>query len=481
MSKIIKAFSKMVIPFTYQEFTFPTFENKDKAKSIFIENQFTLNHLLESVHLKLGNGLPSIGKSYKLASEARLKMNLPKNTNGKIELITRTKDEKNFIITIENVYIHLFETKVGFIEFEFLYETDQYQDILTINYFLSEIKSKNNKIRFRVNKSKTEYDEVTTSIQGICGLILQYGIDVRYFKATNDGADFDFKPMLFSYMLFSEKPDNIERILELGANIYKESYKNTQQTINYLQPFENSYWHITFNGAMNVSHLIDDSTTNDFFTNTFYFNLQQQYFYLFLLALHQRFSMIHQIVEMNDISSSVLCDNAMILLAKEHVDQHIEKMAFFEARAYFTNVSSITQISDYFSRMQQCFLIKELYIELNQKIDSMKLLSDKYFNLYQLNIQKQAEAKMKKDEIHKMRIQVFVNLITQVIGGLTIFKLIWDVSSIISGGTLKQEFGILIAGILSLLFVFVLCWKLIEPLKTIKLLKKGEKANGSSD
>ena len=62
---------------------------------------------------------------------------------------------------------------------------------------------------------------------------------------------------------------------------------------NVLRFFENSYWGISTEGLNNIVYLVDDNTTNEFMTTGYQKNLQNSYYYIYILALHQRFALLN--------------------------------------------------------------------------------------------------------------------------------------------------------------------------------------------
>lgn len=470
--EIVKAFSKIIIPIKHNK-NFNELESiiEKKQKKFFVWEKFnfSITHVLENLENKISHSKHSIAQSYVLNSNIRDCFSLPKNVNGRIDIVKRDNATSQFYIP--SVYLHIFETGIGFIEFQCEALKMEDNDFLALNYFITELKSNKNKLQFTKNISRDEKETIVTSIKEIISLLIET-IEGAAFFSENSYNPHDYKPVLFSYVLLPDKPNNIPELLYLGSNIYKSSYKYNKSKQDYYQPFDNSYWGSSFQGAINISYLTNDNTTNDFFLNTFPGSLKNHYFFLFLLALNQKFTMLKHTGDINKLMFYDLENADQLLQLKKEIDITINKISRFNTRSYFCNVSFITQINQFYGLIQNKFLIDNLYRELNSKVENLKLLSDRYYNQYEISLHKQNEKRELHKQIHQIKVTIYVNIITQIVGGLSIFKLLWDILVLVTKNSLEFNVYFIISAVVFVLFILIMSYELIAPAKKIKELKK---------
>src|SRR5690625_2032692 len=84
-------------------------------------------------------------------------------------------------------------------------------------------------------------------------------------------------------------------LLKRGYNIsylpHKRQLMIEREQGNY-QPFSNTFWGVSLEGVISLSFGTDNERTNQFFEHHFFQHIQGTYFYMFMLTLFQRYSLL---------------------------------------------------------------------------------------------------------------------------------------------------------------------------------------------
>ena len=475
---VLKNYTKLLIPFSFSNCDINTIDQKtviknNKEFNKWIKNDFSTQHLLQNINNKISDNKDAIGKSYLFNSSIRRDYGLPHNPKIPITMISRQKglDEK-FRFNISNVFLILFETNVGFLEFEVNYDIKTYDEYLNINYFLAEIKSDSNIFEYEVSISKNETIHEQFNFKNIIFKLLEdieciYGFDKNYKLSFCD-----YKPITFSVLIFDKKPDNIDELIEKGRNNFKDSYK-TFQLNNQLKTFENSVWGVSTSGAINISYLVDDEITNNFFLTTFISNTKAQYYYLFLLVLNQRFTLLKRLEQINAIDKKIdVSKKGNVEKAITFVNSLSSKTSLFEVRCNFAVTSTVSHINNVYNLLRKEMQINELINDLDKKIIYLSHLSNTLNNQYNSIINKNNEKIAFIQDIKQTNLSIWILIVTDIIGSINIFATSWGIIEKVTGTVLNQESLLIIFPIfVTAIFFIAILFKLISKYNELKLLK----------
>jgi hypothetical protein len=140
-------------------------------------------------------------------------------------------------------------------------------------------------------------------------------------------------------------------------------------------PYANRQWFIfSLEGG---SFLAADAPQTEFFRKTLPSHLRDQYFLLFLIALHQRFTlmMLSSKVALNwlpNTNNSNKYNNKYNNRQREQVFEEIRnQLLVFTARGYFTQVMQREHHHRCYRQWHQVFQIEQLYQEVNDEVRDM--------------------------------------------------------------------------------------------------------------
>ncbi|MCT2537134.1 hypothetical protein NC661_05815 [Aquibacillus koreensis] len=211
-----------------------------------------------------------------------------------------------------------------------------------------------------------------------------------------------------------KKKECMERTLFKMRRTYKDSYKPCARDLDLenaeqvYQAFENSYWGYSLEGLANLSFLVEDEKTNRFFESNYYGNLERGYFYLFIIALHQRYALIKLSKE------ATLLPNSLEGLVKDkhnQIDKLREKIAYFNLRCAFKHVSYISHQDYIYQRFYVALQIDDLMTKIESEVESLGALVDL-----------QKEARRKGTEILIVWLTTIFAVISTVSALWTIYK-----------------------------------------------------------
>ncbi len=195
----------------------------------------------------------------------------------------------------------------------------------------------------------------------------------------------------------------MEKLLFTLRRNYKDTYKvpydNDISDDPYIKrQFENSYWTMSFNGAVNLSYLTGDGVTDSFFGDNFYSKLHDTYFSLFLHVLHQRFAMMKYMGDMGQLDT--LCNDYYIMKKElKAAEDYNAKAARLKYRAFFKLPSSVEHVNDYFNLLYRTFRVNELKQSFFNDIEALTDICKTYVERIKARDDKIASKRKKKIEI----------------------------------------------------------------------------------
>ncbi len=437
--KIIYQFTDFVFPFRYQIGSDPGDAAFTSAKgaSVKLFERFSQ----ESRELRQGisdllsedGGSAKIADCFRLSNNARAHFGLPRRLSDPLVFLSR--EGKEYGVAIEGIKLYLFESGVGFVDVECRYKSDSAEDYINCNYFLCEMKSEAN--RFEGKRQiwndtiKQKQDEpYRFSMLELIHAVLGYVEGVRDMKHDGPPAYKEEKGIIYSYLLLDRKPQDFEDFLFHARKNYKESYRFPRPAEGKPDPyvrqqFENSYWAASFNGAVNVSWLTGEETTDSFFRDSFPPKLHATYFSLFLHILHQRHALLKFIGEMGTLDKLAL-DYGVMKQQLKKANAYRAAAANLKFRAFFLMPSGIEHVNDYFNLLYRTFQIKAIYDSFSNDLQAVREICDSYV----VRI-KAREEKLRARR--KARIGVFVSVFGTVVSVAALLNSYWGIIEKISG------------------------------------------------
>jgi len=436
---IIKHFVKVLIPFQFNQSEKEILDNttvitgKGKVHSLFNKIGF------ETIELRKGlsdlfsekKNKSQIMISYQLDGNVRRIVGLPKKKNGKVFFCCRDKERvEPYTIEIDDLNVYMFESGVGYAEMEFNYCSCREEDIINGNYYLSEIGDKKNYflVKHEIWNGETkakEYEETKFTLLELLGSILNDVTSKTDFYTELSWERIYTKALVYSYLYLDEKPDNFEELLfNLSLN-YKESYKvpdkfkSVNESPEILQQFENSYWIASTNAVTNVSLKTDDEVTNNFFEIDFYSKMHNEYYVLFLAAIHQRYVLMKLMYEMGELDQLDL-DYFVMKEQLKMARKYQAEAANLKYRDFFKFPSYVQHVNDYYDFLYRIFGVEELYADFTQDLNNIEEICKVYVD--KINLYDSLKVKLRKATVKTM-----VSFIGACVGLITLLNEAWSI------------------------------------------------------
>jgi hypothetical protein len=127
----------------------------------------------------------------------------------------------------------------------------------------------------------------------------------------------------------------------------------------------NQYFFFSLNGGGFIAF---DAPKNEFFRTGLPDHLKDQYHLLFLLSLHQRFTLM---MLLDQVASSWLAEGVSIEQRKTSFDQIREQLFAFTSRGYFAQVMQSENHHRVYIKWQKIFQIERLYQDISNEIHFM--------------------------------------------------------------------------------------------------------------
>jgi hypothetical protein len=377
----------------------------------------------------------TIGKLWGLNPLARDSYKLPKNQNQTV--LFQTSKKKEIQLKILDVQLYLFETGIGFLIYEINYpKINNIDELVLANYLVKRFKNFGGKMQLLKAKEDTSEYEIKANLSDITIELLKPLNVTSYFEKD---ANFKKDPSLekaklapnnalvFSTAIldkaFSTSTDYITRLkryLFESRRVFKESYQPDESEFDLdkndeiYKPFENSIWGISLEGASNIVFHTDNEDTNKFFSSSYIKNVKHNYFYMYILALHQRYALLNLSVQAAEIPRKI---EKLIESAEEYatITKLREEIAYFDLRSSFLHVSHITHQDKVYQTMFRTLHIGDLHRKLQSEVESIASLLDIRKSAIEKTVEKHKEDRRRKNE----RFYVIASTIFVVISTLS--------------------------------------------------------------
>jgi CorA-like Mg2+ transporter protein len=207
-----------------------------------------------------------------------------------------------------------------------------------------------------------------------------------------------------------------------------------------LQTFENIYFGLSSEGG---AVLAWDSGV-DFIRNQLHARVRDSYFWLFLLALHQRLAAIH-LANLIGQTSYVRHSRRPLRRSVASEIRHLRTRIFeFMVRCSFAEVSTMKMYTDVYHAWQRVFRVEALCAEVKTEVEEL----DDYLQRLQME-----------------REERIINLLTWIFLPLTLICGFWGMNfEELSGLSISNErVWLWTLGLLGLYYLFVFCFRLRQP------------------
>lgn len=379
-TEVTKSATFLIVPFAYD------MEYKEAVTNInhdyFKQTELKTERLFEHVEklVSSGNHPETIGRHFVMTQKARSKFGLPNKNDLLLTLQTKSDQYKYSIPSIE---LYLFETQVGFWVIKLGFPEGTHIDTLieTI-YYAKKLEQFEYDLYFTKRTGKDEFTEQHVHMGSLISELSQSFQVSSYFEGTDNPTH----ALVYSSAKMNDEVENkslltsyLFQLRRSFKSTYKPSVveKDFDKNPGLLALFDNSYWGISFEGLANIVTKTDDSRTEEFFVSGYMHQIETTYFYIYILALHQKYALLR----LSNVASKLSYDLEQVG-EENYTEQNLlisklrNQIVRFMLRSSYNQVTNITHYGHLYEMIRENLRINDLFDELHDELDALSSYTD---------------------------------------------------------------------------------------------------------
>lgn len=360
-----------------------------------------------------------IGQGFILEEGARKAYGLPP---GSSQSITFKKNDKTFQFHIPQIELYLFESQIGFLIYQVQFRNHEFLEICEENYYVKNLYQNRNSFFMEqfVNGMKSLMPcPLHESMEKLLSVLT-----VSTYFENNDA--YPKQSLIYQCICLKQKPN--DSVLSEGFFYMQYAFKSTYQMYDtqWLEKnrdscfsiFANSLWGVSLESLANLVWLTDESGTDTFFKGNYRGNIKNSYFYIYLLTLNQRYSLLHylqkgaairRVVSPKESGESIV---AYIRSLKEEI-------AYFQLRGIYHEISNVTVQSVLYDHLLRGLFVDRMKDELNGELESLQKILEERENI----IRQRQEERLEKNRRY---FTAFIAILSFVFVVIEAVNTVWD-------------------------------------------------------
>ncbi|WP_456279028.1 CorA family divalent cation transporter [Bacillus sp. AK128] len=373
--EVTKYITFLIIPFSFDK------DYKQLVKEMnpeyFVRNEIQTERLFEHVEKLVSseNHPETIGSYFSMTQKARSKFGLP-NKNDYM-LTCKTKQEK-YEFCIPSLDLYLFETHVGFWVIKLGFpEGIKMETLIETIYYAKKLEQFEYHLSFTKKIGKDEFFEQNVHIGNLINELSQPFEVSSYFEGKNTPS----QALVYSSAKINTEAENFSFLTSYLFQLrrsFKSTYKpsiiekDLDKNPGLLPLFDNSYWGISLEGLANIITKTNDPKTETFFNTSYLHQIEKTYFYIYILALHQKYALLRLSIVASKLSydleqvgeENYKEQNSLISKLRNQIVR-------FMLRSSYNQVSNITHYGQLYEMIRENLRINDLFKELHDELDAL--------------------------------------------------------------------------------------------------------------
>lgn len=299
-----------------------------------------------------------------------------------------TGAEKDLDVSIVNLGIYMFRSRVGFLWYELALPEGMDTELLV--RFQNEFKELAYARFVHMNEHQTRYtfeleDKVTKGLlmgHWIADLLHKLPFTVSYFAQRKDPLNTNRiipdKALLFNYIIFEKETDKSTHLPEIYHlnNGYNARYTMNEVFEDQLvKPFRDAYFYATAQGC--GYYAVPNDSNMNFYIRTKRDRVMSDYFILDILALYQAYSILRFTNKMEqDLaaeSEQYMTDSAKTLSELKNLSTQIN---IFLVKSVYSSVSHISHHNEFYDYVMKAYRVRENIEGLTIGLESLQRLQE---------------------------------------------------------------------------------------------------------
>ncbi len=260
-----------------------------------------------------------------------------------------------FAFCIQSIQMYCFSTGVGVLAFQLRFEKNDPYWVSSALYYLKKV----SKEKLYICGKTDETAEGVTMLSVAQQLTAPLGEMFEFFFYTNPGTE---RANVLTYMEVEEKAD-YKRELYYLRRCYGEGYLYTENTeLDEKEIFVSSadlVWGVSPEAA--VCLVCPDKGRETFLRTTFYKNFNAQYLFMYVLLLHQKYTLYMLLTQIglgkkNDLKT---------------LEDYRRELYEFETDFVFSCVTEVEQYQRLYAHMTEAFSLKDMFEDVRAPLVSL--------------------------------------------------------------------------------------------------------------
>ncbi|MEH7235771.1 CorA family divalent cation transporter [Bacillus sp. JJ1562] len=378
--EVTKYVTFLIVPFSYDK------EYKEAVRSLnadyFQPTNIQTERLFEHVEMLVssGNHPETIGSHFSMTQKARSKFGLP-NKND-LMLTLQTKQEQ-YEFSIPAIELYLFETQVGFWVIKLgLPKNIQIETLIETIYYAKKLEQYEYNLSYTKKIGRDEFYEQNVHLGSLITDLSQSLEVSSYFE----GKETPTHALVYSSSKIDLEVENssfltsyLFQLRRSFKSTYKPSIveKDFDKNPGLLPLFDNSYWGISLEGLANIVTKTDDAKTEEFFQSSYMHQIESTYFYIYILALHQKYALLRL-----SIVASKLSYDLQQVGEDNYTEQNFliselrNQIVRFMLRSSYNQVTNITHYGHLYEMVRENLRISDLFRELHDELNALSSYTD---------------------------------------------------------------------------------------------------------
>lgn len=332
----------------------------DFSESDWLHYSVNTRYLTKSVYELFCDSENSVCKCYSLNDSARVTYGIP----ARDSLITMESSMKacegTYQFYLAGHKAIVFNSGIGFLILEVTYPSDELDKAADIGFCLANLfdnehdnSERNNNLIFKYNDKGVEHSfSVKNTVMQLLN-VEKHADTLELFPSSTRR-----RMLVYHSIVSSDQKDTDEKDIHCLCRAMHSHLKHGEEDIS-LSSFEGQKWLIGSTGA--VSYVQYDDSNEEFVTKSFKRNVETDYFYIFVLALHER----EVLLQYNYAAVKNQNDVKALIGMKE-------KLLKLDILYTFKTVSIEKAYQIFYEKLSEEFILEELRADIKDVVDSVE-------------------------------------------------------------------------------------------------------------
>lgn len=346
--------------------------------------------------------------------------------------VIRYTKANQFLWKISDMGLYCFRTNVGFLWYELSLDQPQTTPpsvdtvIQMLNVFKELCRTEKSFEQQTQAQDGTPVYAPFSAAKWIVDILSAFSDDLHFLYGARqkENKEMPDKALLFNLFLFDDQADdetkerNLKTHAYLLTNGYTRRYLPTEDKLTSMKsPFRDVCWFASGGNCGYYANLNEGNV--HFFTKGLLARIRGDYFFCYMLALHQSYSLLNFLRRITAEQSADPSDYIKTSESGAKLDALVAELNTFLMKGIYTSVSTIQHHNDFFSYLQKNFRITE-------DVESLTMGLDALVTLQRMIKEKEEDAEQKAAIEGEAKRDQHLNFVLAIISVFSVFSAFAD-------------------------------------------------------